>query len=411
MKGFTKRFLTFMIEVSVVSQSGIGVLAAGGSQPGLVSDPGSGAAKGTRAVPAEDTIIVDKEMEITADDSHNYKVVDGGYLSIYSLDDETEITVSGNIEICNNGMVDIWELVNVTGTITVHAGGQLGIGGTVEDVVPEQDAFIVLGENGVITNMPEGYELVKDEYDNLILVPAQDPGADYAAGIEGTENYYNTLEEALNAAGAGQTVVLMRNVTVDESILVKADVTLDLKGYDLLVGDTLSVTGNLIDSGENRGHFAAGTYFFSKNTGSAFPVYDSENGVYSLYELGVSTYNDTQTGTAGTYGFRLTKGSERDAATELINSDAKAGLVEARVLICWKETEGGKEKNIVKTIAYDSSYLLEHTANPSRVILTFRMTGLDTVSGSVTATPVFVAKDGKGIVIAEIKGNTLTVKE
>ncbi len=76
------------------------------------------------------------------------------------------------------------------------------------------------------------------------------------------DNFYYSLADAINAAQAGETIVLNRNVVLSEMVAVKKTLTLDLNGYTIT--DTLDynyygvfyigVAGNLTvnDSSENK---------------------------------------------------------------------------------------------------------------------------------------------------------------
>lgn len=107
------------------------------------------------------------------------------------------------------------------------------------------------------------------------------------AKMNGT--YYFTLDDAVEAAKAGDTIVLMDNVTVaDPFFILDAGVTLDLSGYTLTVENYLLPYGTVMDSAvENKGKLVVDA---DKVLGSDLdseeymPLYNDAVGGYQFYK-------------------------------------------------------------------------------------------------------------------------------
>ena len=93
-----------------------------------------------------------------------------------------------------------------------------------------------------------GYTLYKTKFNSSAAVIVK------AAGEDGEENGYDTLAEALAAAGSGATVTVYWNITFADSAEVPAGVTLTVdSGATLTVNGTLAVLGTLSNLGTVNG--------------------------------------------------------------------------------------------------------------------------------------------------------------
>lgn len=103
-----------------------------------------------------------------------------------------------------------------------------------------------------------------------------------------TEIEYATLEEALNAAVAGDTVKVLVN-TAENVLMVPAGVTLDLNGKFVEVEYAVVAFGDIIDTGATVGGIkisndvaAARTSLLPNN--KYMPIYDTTDGCYKFFE-------------------------------------------------------------------------------------------------------------------------------
>lgn len=120
----------------------------------------------------------------------------------------------------NTGTLTVGENANLVGDVYLFVTA-----GSTEWPVEVAIAETALAENFEILtgNVPSGYELVKTEgvY-----------GVKSGVAKIGTE-YYATLAEAVAAAEAGDTIVLLTDVVLDAPITVKESITLDGAGYSI----------------------------------------------------------------------------------------------------------------------------------------------------------------------------------
>ena len=161
---------------------------------------------------------------------------------------------------------------------------------------------------------------------------------------ENTGATYATLAEALNAAAAGETVVLVAD-TAESLVKVNAGVTLNLNGKYVTADNVLSF-GNIVDN--NGAADGLGGIKISNNRNEAFvqlqkdntylPLYDAANGCYRFYEFKLSVLkcvvNDNKT--VLTYRMRLILSSVE--AYKLLADTANSGIT-LSVALTWTGNE------------------------------------------------------------------------
>lgn len=97
-----------------------------------------------------------------------------------------------------------------------------------------------------------------------------------------TEKIYSDLNDALNEAAAGETVILLKNVEGYKSVVVFEDTTFDLNGYSL-TANYYSCFGDTVDNSEaNTGLLNAAHALMVPNN-AHLPV-KTENG-YMFFEI------------------------------------------------------------------------------------------------------------------------------
>ena len=115
---------------------------------------------------------------------------------------------------------------------------------------------------------------------------------------------YASLTAALEAAEAGQTVVLQKAVDGTEDLVVEEGVALDLNGKDLTAG-SLTVFGSLTD-GAKGGEALVKTENILITNGY-LPIYDAANGGYRIFKHQVTNMGVRAGGeNVAKFGFRLT---------------------------------------------------------------------------------------------------------
>lgn len=144
---------------------------------------------------------------------------------------------------------------------------------------------------------------------------------------------YDTLDAALAAATAGQTVTLHNNVTVDD-ITIAEGVTLDLNGKTL-TAEGIMAYGALVDGTQGAGLVAvdAGQLFINTQQENAsntnvLPLYDDEAMGYRLFNVAVNQKNHRVSTGKVEYGVSIVlgNGTYNEKAYKLLADDANAAV-------------------------------------------------------------------------------------
>ncbi len=171
--------------------------------------------------------------------------------NIADADDDTVtiygvVTADADAEIPNGANVTVQGIliIDIEATVTVADGAVLNITGTLVDV----DGTLIITNNnnglsGNVNNME--YDVKKNS---------------------GSTDTYTSLARALSDAVAGETITLSQPVTLDSSITIPADVTLQTGRYTITVNDGVTITVN-------------GTLAIQSN-GNIVPGVDSESNAY-----------------------------------------------------------------------------------------------------------------------------------
>ena len=149
---------------------------------------------------------------------------------------------------------------------------------------------------------------------------------DVEVAVKVGDSYFNTLEEAIAAAEENDVITLTGDYTA-ESIMVPAEVTLDLNGKTLKV-DSFNAFGYVIDGtagGESLLIVAIGECTLEP-TNPFLPVYDTtgEESGYRFYAFELPIMNKPVNENQTKFGVRLT--FTNADAYEIIKSSAETGL-------------------------------------------------------------------------------------
>lgn len=152
--------------------------------------------------------------------------------------------------------------------------------------------------DGVQDYLPDGYTTNESGQ----VIPATDPGEDSVASVmrNGVIQYFDTLPGAIDAAGNGDTVTLLKDVQVEEVISIPEDddFVLNLGGYTLTLSGTKQVTdaqSGFSSSAALINHGAVGIENGTISFSSA-----SSHGIVNTGSLTVAS-NATISGTATEY--------------------------------------------------------------------------------------------------------------
>lgn len=167
----------------------------------------------------------------------------------------------------------------------------------------------------------------------LCMVFAMVPAVSAATGdvsLNGNA-IYNTVEEALAAAVAGDTVTLNADVTAGQVIVPKG-VTLDLGGYNLEAALAIAMNGEICGGNVV---VAEDMLKIIGNNGGKLAVWNSENGSYSFAE---PTYQQLMDVAEDLSYANYIFVPYMDAATTALLADGGADNgISVKVLLTWNE--------------------------------------------------------------------------
>ncbi len=172
--------------------------------------------------------------------------------------------------------------------------------------------------NGKLLMAPDG---TVDKYDEV----ATPIGQDCVARIGTT--YYDTFDNAIDAAQPGNTVTLLRSEKVKDTLFVlDADVTLDLNGWELSVKHVMAF-GHIVDSTEGDGKMivTASSRVNLLSDNAALPLFDTDGYRFFSYRLtsvGTKTTDDLS---KVTYGIKVH--FDAPLAYELLANEANDDVV------------------------------------------------------------------------------------
>lgn len=266
-------------------------------------------------------------------------------------------------------------------------------------VDPQQyaDVNAILAKIGEATGFQEGAYVYKQEsvwttapslYKTSTVEALEDTTV---ATIGDTE--YASVTEALDAAEEGETVVLQKDINVNEDLIVIEDVTLNLNGKNVTAG-SLTVFGALVDG--NKGGKALIIADNFHVVGGYLPIYDSAKGGYRVFKYEVVNMGTRAAGeNAAKFGFRLTL-DNADGYALLATGESKLKLTAS---VSWTGTNNNKFDYPFKDAtvkAYGEALVSDRTN--ATIVLT--VSGLDILgeNGTFTMTPNFATTVGMNAV-------------
>lgn len=147
---------------------------------------------------------------------------------------------------------------------------------------------------------------------------------EFSAFVDGEP--FKTLEEALDAADAGDTVELNNHIVTDQLIL-DSGAQLDLNGWNLIVSGVIVVfDGQIIDSSEGEGAIIMDENSLELTKDNVqLPLYDTTTGSYHFYSYTVTVKGVRENADGSvTYGFRFNFGG--DSAYEILQKSEASGM-------------------------------------------------------------------------------------
>ena len=230
--------------------------------------------------------------------------------------------------------------------------------------------------------------------------------ADSVAKIERGSGavYYATLSGALADAKAGETVILLKDISNEEEVKVEAGVTLDLNGCDISGATMLYVTGAIKDSmptAATKGRVNASACLFPDGDRMAtdyyLPIYNGTG--YQFYHLKVGDrYTD---GTSLELQLAREGGAyERDEALAVLKNGFAASRVKAVITVSW-EADGITE---TRTFPYSDGHMSTYASRPSSTAFVAKFTGTEG-RNNLQIQAHFITYNEADLQIASINGN------
>lgn len=190
-----------------------------------------------------------------------------GKTATITLKDGTTLVAANEgdpvISYCTNKETAPAMQVNVSGTVTVSKGKLANkyqstatrpnreISFTAQDESAKillQDGASVAEETKLIR--PDGSEVEVKDGEISFVTPLDETNAAAkivtGEGESATTTYYKTLNEAIVAAGAGQTVTLLKDVVLDKKLEITQPITLNLNGHKISRNPTKAISSLVV---------------------------------------------------------------------------------------------------------------------------------------------------------------------
>ena len=215
------------------------------------------------------------------------------------------------------------------------------------------------------------------------------------------DNTYNSLEEAIEAAGTPATseesveIKMLADISLESDTTIADYIALNLNGYTLdLCGHILSIygvasnEGNVVDSSKDKtGLLMAGSFVVS-TTNTQMPVYDTNRDGYVFATMTEQVYRD---GVVGEDPFKLFLKPDFGAVNSLLASGSTAAKVDIGIHLEWTDASGVTQK---KDLVYkDTDELFEQVYANSGKAFYLTATGV-TKFEDLTITPLVKSELG-----------------
>ena len=137
------------------------------------------------------------------------------------------------------------DVSSVGGKITISNGTFIGSSGAIGISSGHTGVFSISGgtfSSNVSAYLADGYTVVENEGEYAVSAKTEQSENDVAV-VDG--QYFTQLQNAINAAERGETVVLLKDTEESVSIASSDDIVLDLNGNVLTLPGTMTVDGNV----------------------------------------------------------------------------------------------------------------------------------------------------------------------
>ena len=238
-------------------------------------------------------------------------------------------------------------LANVQLTASVDAGTTEIVQNNFAIELASKGAALTAPEGLTVTTGVDGYKVV---YEDGVYKLVENFVAKYT-DADGTVNYFETVQEAINAAkNAGGGVVTMITDSSEGDILVRGGVTLDLNGNTLTAETVTGFAGSDVIDGskENSGLLVVqpGNVALAKDN-AQIPVWNANNGyIFTQYQFNYPDKGVVKDETAGTVKFRFIPFMEAHARN-LLEDGASDNDLKIIVRLTWNTANGAAYQDFV----------------------------------------------------------------
>ena len=194
-----------------------------------------------------------------------------------------------------------------------------------------------------------------------------------------TGTSYATVAEALKAAQADQTVILLADC-VEKTVLIYPGITLDLGGFDLTADYAVGFdTGHIIDSVGSGRLITASRNVVLDEENAMIPVYDGTG--FAFTKVGFAIRRDTAYTGEG-IKIQAIASPVSMAVVELLKDGAADNNLEVAIVLTWEDDQGISSQKFVLTDEVVAEVYSSNQGNWSSYSKRFSMviTGVESVA-------------------------------
>ena len=209
-------------------------------------------------------------------------------------------------------------------------------------------------------------------------------------GDEEHNNGYASVQEALDAAKAGETVKVLKDIEDEINLLMIEDgITLDLNGNTIAAKNVVSFGGQVIDNGEGGIKVDSNHAVFTGN--NYLPIY-TEAGVYKFFEYSLVSMGTKPIDGGVKFGFALN--FTNVAAYEVLGNNFANSGITLKLQLSWNDAPNTLEHTLTETAIKD---YCTGKASEENMALFLSATGIYSLTGVEYYTTVMNVSTVSGV--------------
>ena len=184
-------------------------------------------------------------------------------------------------------------------------------------------------------------KVIIHHFSDLVAVMQNSAVVTYVAKNVQTDTQYTTLTQALTEAQSGETVVLLKDVSNVQFVIISDGVTLNLNGHNITRADLIYNNGAIKDTVGN-GYIQASAYTFCNSESEYFAVYDETVNGYKFINT-VKILSKFAEDNTNKIKFHLQKpdnANDVEALKELLKSAAKSEKLKVNIIVTTYQDTG-----------------------------------------------------------------------